>query len=196
MRRRIVAAALAGLVVLAVAVGVFLRESMAAEDGAALRSGNGSPSPAQVDSATVVIQGTLSGTALRGIGPAGEGRTLLAVLRGRDRTVCEDLGRQLRELTRAAGESSSLVVLTDPASVEAYGVFLRRERIRGRIVSVSPDSVLVGTALPSPAVLVWKGGNDVTGVAHPERFPNLRIHSFATELDSLLYDPAPPMAGT
>jgi len=188
MMPRILASAVAALFLVAY-VERWERSRPAPERGAPTnRLDAAPPAPGYGDSATVAIVGTLSAAALRGIGVAApHGQTLLVVLRARDRTVCEDLGRQLRELTRTAGAGVSLLVVTDAASADTYRRYLRREHVHASVVLVHPDSVLVGTAIPSPAVLVRRSGAKVHGVAHPMRFPNLRLRSFATEVARSLH---------
>jgi hypothetical protein len=147
------------------------------------------PTPAQYDSATVMIRGSLSAPARERIAAAsGARRVALLVVRGPDSGKCEDLGRQLRELQRSAPELP-LLIATDSASVEQVTTFARRERLRVRaVLPVAPSAVVEGrVSLPSPTVLlVPAAGGDVAGVGHPLRFSNTRVRSFAAELQPLL----------
>lgn len=117
----------------------------------------------------------------------GADTTLAVVLRARDLATCEDLGRQLRNLRRVAPEQT-LVVWTEPEGTEEVRHFLRRERVSN--VQVTPmdlGALLVDVrALETPAALLVKeDGQVVQGIAHPNRFPNMRLRSFAEELTLL-----------
>jgi hypothetical protein len=113
--------------------------------------------------------------------------TLAVVLRAGDLATCEDLGRQLRNLRRVV-PNRPLVVWTEPEGTEAVRRFLRRERVSN--VQVTPmelGALLVDVpALETPAALLIQGdGRVVQGIAHPNRFPNMRLRSFAEELTLL-----------
>lgn len=113
--------------------------------------------------------------------------TLAVVVRERDLATCEDLGRQLRNLRRVAPERP-LVVWTEPAGTEAVRRFLRRERVSN--VQVTPMDlgalmVDVRAFVTPAALLVQSDGQVVQGIAHPNRFPNMRLRSFAEELTLL-----------
>ncbi|HET7232903.1 MAG TPA: hypothetical protein VFJ16_23040 [Longimicrobium sp.] len=138
-------------------------------------------------SSTVSLHGTLTSRAYAHAEAVSRGAdAIVIVLRDRDRRACEDLGRQLRELQREAGPRMLAMVTTDSAASEMYVRYLRREHVRATVVVLSPDSVLEGyPGLPTPAVLV-RHGTSANGVAHPVRFPNLRLISFAAELRPLL----------
>ncbi|HEX5869965.1 MAG TPA: hypothetical protein VFY65_06110 [Longimicrobium sp.] len=113
--------------------------------------------------------------------------TLAVVLRARDLTSCEDLGRQLRNLRRVA-PARTLVVWTEPKETEDVRRFLRRERVSNVAVSGMDLSTLMVDvrALVTPAaMLVSPDGQVVQGIAHPSRFPNMRLRSFAEELTVL-----------
>jgi hypothetical protein len=113
--------------------------------------------------------------------------TLAVVLRGRDLATCEDLGRQLRNLRRVA-PTRTLVVWTEPSGVEDVRRFLRRERVSNVQVSALDLGTLmhgVRTLASPAALLISADGRVVQGIAHPNRFPNMRLRSFAEELTLL-----------
>jgi hypothetical protein len=154
------------------------------------------PSTAALDSATVRLQGELTHAARAKLTQATAGTpAILVLLDSADIRVCEDLGRQLRELRNRAGPSLPLIVVTDSAAVVPIGTFARRERLRpARIVVLRAGNLIVGTPrVPTPAALVLdRAGNAVAGVGHPRRFSNVRVRSFADELSPSL----PASAGT
>ncbi len=141
------------------------------------------------DSGTAVVSGTLAPEAAAAVAArAGGGPALLVLLRAGDVVRCEDLGRQLRELRRAAGAGVPLVVWSDTADAAEVGAFLRREKLRdASVVGGSLGRVFArGGSAATPAVLVADGGGAVRGVAHPRRFTNLRLRSFAAEMQAML----------
>jgi hypothetical protein len=147
-----------------------------------------------VDSATVALRGELTSAAsaaLRRV--AGGGPAVLVLLDTADIRVCEDLGRQLRELHARSGPGLPLVVVADPAALVRLRTFTRREHLRpAGFVALAPGSVLADAAqAPTPAVLLTRAGSpNVVGVGHPRRFPNVRVRSFADELSAYLPAPA------
>jgi hypothetical protein len=147
---------------------------------------------ARYDEATTRFTGRLSGAArdlLSSGSPArGSDTVLVVVLRGVDIRGCEDLGRQLRELRRAAGPERPLVVWTDGAQVDTVSGFLRRERVTNfRVTGVLTRELLEEGPLQTPAtLLVLRDGGIIEGVSHPKRLPNMRLRSFAEELTLLL----------
>jgi hypothetical protein len=142
-------------------------------------------SGARFDSATVVLIGDLSSHARLAL-RTGRRRTILILLRDRDRLVCEDLARQLREMLRVSDRIPA-VLATERDAVTAYRSFARREHIRSAVVVLSADSVLAAGPVPTPAVLLLNGpAAEAQGVAHPSRFPNVRLRSFAAEIQPLL----------
>ena len=111
---------------------------------------------------------------------------ILVLVRGSDCFTCEDLGRQLRELARAAPPGYRLVAVTDAEDRHRTEQFLMRERIRVAFL-LGVDSFTIFQSeeaeLPTPAVVI--GSTPIgmlTGVAHPNRVPNYRPKSFAEEL--------------
>jgi hypothetical protein len=138
--------------------------------------------------ATRPLEGPLSTTARQRLGPgAGSGRAVLILLHARDWRSCEDLGRQLREMLRVTAPGYRVLALVDPAAAGEYRTWMRREHVTAEIVASPPDSVFARPGpVPTPAVLVTHDGRTARGVGHPVRFPNMRIRSFAEELDSLL----------
>lgn len=152
--------------------------------------------PRDYEAATRPVRGALTSQARERLREAVPGPdAILVILRSRDCLVCEDLGRQLRELRRRAPERIPLIVSTETSGADVVRGFLRRERLRALVLGIAPAEVVEGDrALPTPAVLVLReGGASVAGVAHPWRFANTRLRSFAQELDSLL--PPPDAAG-
>ncbi|HEX6747836.1 MAG TPA: hypothetical protein VF092_11135 [Longimicrobium sp.] len=141
------------------------------------------------DSGTAAFTGTLAPAAAATVAArAGGGPALLVLLRGGDVVRCEDLGRQLRELRRAAGAGVPLVVWADTAGAAEVGAFLRREKLRdAAVVAGELGRVFArGGTAATPAVLVAGGGGEVRGIAHPRRFTNLRLRSFAVEMQAML----------
>jgi hypothetical protein len=109
-----------------------------------------------------------------------------------DIRVCEDLGRQLRELYNRAG-ALPLIVVADSAAVVAVRIFARRERLHpSGFVLIGANDLIDGAArVPTPAALVLDlEGAAVAGVGHPRRFRNIRVRSFADELSANLLAPA------
>lgn len=154
----------------------------AQERGGHPREAMVAPTAAQYDSATRVIQGVLTSFAADAVRPSmRDAPGVLVVLRAADVRTCEDLGRQLREL-QSRNPGITMVVVAD--TVDLLGAFVRRERLRASVVQLPAAAVVDGvSALPTPAVLVVGGtGGRVTGVAHPRRFSNARVRSFADEL--------------
>lgn len=145
---------------------------------------------ADFDSGTEQVRGTLSPAVREVLADAAAGSAaMLVVVRGRDLAVCEDLGRQLRELKHQASPDLSLVLVTEPESVDLLKAFDRRERLRASLVAgVAPDGVIEGRRpLATPAVLVTgDSGSSARGVAHTLRFPNVRLRSFADELRQII----------
>jgi len=110
--------------------------------------------------------------------------TLAVVLRGRDLKGCEDLGRQLRALRRAA-PARQISVWTEEPRVAEVRAFLHRERVSDvEVKPVNTGRVLDGgrTLATPAALLVLRDGHVLQGVSHPSRFPNMRLRSFAEEL--------------
>jgi hypothetical protein len=108
------------------------------------------------------------------------------VLRGRDLLVCEDLGRQLREFGSAAGADMPMVVWADTRGAARVNAFLAREHVRfAQLDSIDVDGVLdSGAKISTPAVLLASRiDGEASGIAHSRRFPNVRLRSFAQELE-------------
>jgi hypothetical protein len=138
--------------------------------------------------ATQRVTGTLTPAALAHLAPrAADGRGVLVLLRKRDCLVCEDLGRQMRELV-AHSPDRPLLVLADPDALATVQAFLHREHLHVPAEAAPVNAVVQGQdKLPTPAVLVERGPEGaVEGIAHPHRFPNLRVRSFTEELGPLL----------
>jgi hypothetical protein len=108
----------------------------------------------------------------------------IVVLRGRDLRVCEDLGRQLRELRVAGGGARTIVVWTDQESVPAVRAFLKREHLHSFLLRpVEVANLFESRTRPvTPAMLLLQPDDSVVGISHPKRFPNVRLRSFAQEL--------------
>jgi hypothetical protein len=151
------------------------------------QEGSSAPTPQDYDAATQVVNGKLSDLFHIALAAnSGPEAPLLAVIVADDIFHCEDLGRQLRELQNRIS-SDRLVVVTDAGSAAPVGAFIRREGVHARLVMVAPGEVLDDfPALPTPAVLlVGSDGLTADGIAHPRRFPNARLRSFAEELESI-----------
>ena len=124
----------------------------------------------------------------------------MVVLRGKDLLVCEDLGRQLRELRTSVRGVRDIIVWTDPDDVSEVRAFLEREHLRSvQLRSVELENLFEGRKRPvTPAVLFPRPDGSVIGIAHPKRFPNVRLRSFAQELPRLqdFTSEATPSAGS
>jgi len=113
--------------------------------------------------------------------------TVLAVVTGGDLGSCEDLGRQLRELSRAVPDQPGwgMAILVDQAGMAGLRVFLQRERV-GRIPILvgDPRAYVEGQEHPGTpaAVVMHRDGSITAGVSHPLRVRNTRSRSFAEEL--------------
>jgi hypothetical protein len=126
------------------------------------------------------------------------GRAVLLVLHGDDVRTCEDLGRQARELQRwAVSRGARLVVWSAGDSTVPVTTFLLREKIRNAEIIHSDSLPHLRHAPPiaTPAALLMEPGGSVQGTAHPDRVPNVRVRSFADELEELLraWDGAAPI---
>jgi hypothetical protein len=125
---------------------------------------------------------------VQGASPAA-GRAVLLVLYGDDVRTCEDLSRQARELQRwAVSRGARLLIWSAGDSSLPVTTFLRREKI-GAASIIRSDSLphLQDSApIATPAALLVEPGGAVLGTAHPDRVPNVRIRSFADELEELL----------
>jgi hypothetical protein len=145
-------------------------------------------SAAALDSATVSVRGQLTTASMARLAPVlGDESAVLVVLDSADVRVCEDLGRQLRVLHRRIGAALPLVVVTAPGALAGIRTFARREHLApAAFVGIRSAELMVGNSgLPTPAAVVLRGGGStVAGVAHPRRFRNVRIRSFADELSA------------
>jgi len=141
-------------------------------------------------SATIPLQGELTANARAALVESTRGgAAILVLLDSVDIRVCEDLGRQLRELRYRAGPTLPLIIGTDSAALAPIRAFARRERLRpSAFASLDAREVIEGMArLPTPAALViYRGSAEVAGISHPLRFPNVRVRSFADELSAYL----------
>jgi|tagenome__1003787_1003787.scaffolds.fasta_scaffold20988087_8 hypothetical protein len=146
------------------------------------------------DSATMPLQGQLTPVARSELREATKDEAaILVLLDSADIRVCEDLGRQLRELRNRAGSTFPLVIVVDSAALVPIATFVRRERLRpASLMALGTGNVIAGVArVPTPAALVIpRGGGAVAGVGHPRRFANVRVRSFADELSAYLRDAA------
>jgi hypothetical protein len=160
----------------------------------------GSPTLAALDSATVVVRGSLTAAARQRLAPSASSRgAILVILDSADVRVCEDLGRQLRVLRGRTGPALPLVVTAAPAALPTIRAFAHREHLRpAALIDLRAEELFVGyDKVPTPAaVVVYAGEWSFAGVAHPSRFRNIRIRSFADELSADLPDglgdPSPP----
>jgi len=146
-------------------------------------------SAAAFDSATLSLHGMLTSAArveLTRLTRAGA--VVVVLLDTADIRVCEDLGRQIREL-RTRADPAPLIVAADTAAMVFVRAFARREHLRpAGFAALIPGNLLVdGVRVPTPAALVVHTGSaDVVGSSHPRRFANVRVRSFADELSPYL----------
>jgi hypothetical protein len=141
--------------------------------------------PAAYDAATIRFTGRLGAGGVDAAQALPGPSAVLVAVRGSDLVNCEDLGRQLRELSRAVPEGWGMGILVDAPGQEALAKFLTRERIRGVPVFVADPAALLadGSKVATPAALVaGRDGVVRAGVSHPSRFRNVRSRSFAQEL--------------
>ncbi|HEY0017517.1 MAG TPA: hypothetical protein VGC13_14495 [Longimicrobium sp.] len=113
--------------------------------------------------------------------------TVLAVVTAADLRGCEDLGRQLRELSKAVPSEPGwgLAILVDAAGSEDLRRFLERERVPPVPILVGhPTAFLEGGEHPGTpaAAVVVRDGRIAAGISHPLRVRNTRSRSFAQEL--------------
>jgi hypothetical protein len=142
---------------------------------------------AAYDRATVRFTGRLGPEVLAETRGLSFQSTVLVVLRGPDVAACEDLGRQLRELSRAAADrpGRGIAILIDPAGEAGLRRFLARERIPGMPLIVTDPARLLadGRKVATPAALVADGSGRIwAGVSHTSRFKGVRGRSFSQEL--------------
>jgi hypothetical protein len=113
-------------------------------------------------------------------------RAVAIVMTERGWLSCEDIGRQLRELRREASARGVPVIFwTDHKSFDPIATQLRRERLGGISLVALDDMDLRadGVSIVTPAVVHFDSdGQLVSGVSHPERYPNVRPVSFAAEI--------------
>lgn len=184
-RRRVIPAVLAFAAVAGIAIA-----------GAAAVQGRGTApdEPARLSEQAHVPIRPLRGQAtpaawqvIRGAESDRETPYVLIALRAADCFTCEDLGRQLRELQHARGtQERTVVVVTTPFDLAVVRAWLRRERVVGvRLAAVEGGVQLIGVGpVPTPAVMLLDSvGRVERGVAHPQRVPNVRLVSFAAELE-------------
>jgi hypothetical protein len=143
------------------------------------------PDPASFNytAAAQRFSGNLSSRAQGMVDFAGD-TEVVVLLREADLASCEDLGRQLRELKRVYGPRRAIHVFTD--SVREVEMYLHRERIgRVRVRALDPSAVMnEGRAIATPAALrVRRDGRVLEAVSHVRRAPNVRLQSFAQELN-------------
>lgn len=140
------------------------------------------PSAEAYDSATVYVREKLLPSVRQVV--ENTNSTWIVVLRGKDLLVCEDLGRQLREMRVAGGGARTILVWTDHESVPAVRAFLKREHLRSFLLrSMDVEDLFESRTRPvTPAMLVLQPDDSVVGISHPKRFPNVRLRSFAQEL--------------
>jgi len=142
--------------------------------------------PTRYELNTQVVHDSLSPAVKTYLARSGKRGPLVAILlRERDIARCEDLGRQLRELSRASGEVS-IEIWTDSGSLPTVETFVRMERLTSASTRVLQLASVLADALQppvTPAVLLISHDYRVTaGIAHPGRFANARPLSFAHEL--------------
>lgn len=111
---------------------------------------------------------------------------IVLLLRRSDWGTCEDIGRQLRELTRAAAnERMELFIIVHHPDSLAVAAWLRREGVKPRrILQADLDRPITseGVVGTPAAMLVAPDGTIRIGVSHVEGVPNHRATSFVEEL--------------
>jgi hypothetical protein len=160
----------------------------------------GPPTAAAFDAATVQVRGSLTAAARRRLASAVNPRgAVLVILDSMDVRVCEDLGRQLRVLHARTGAILPLVVTAPPPALPTIRAFVHGEHLRpAALIDLPMEELFAGHVnVPTPAAVVIHAGDwSFAGVAHPRRFRNLRMRSFADELSADLSDdpgdPSPP----
>jgi hypothetical protein len=141
------------------------------------------------DAATMPLAGELNDSLAMNVAADQSGNRLIAlVLRDADLTSCEDLGRQIRSLRATLPSVDGFELWATAADTAAVRTFLELERIgEVEMRDVEVGTILKGLEdLPTPAALVLGGGGKlIEGIAHHQRFRNLRPRSFAEELISI-----------
>jgi hypothetical protein len=184
LRRRVIRSSLAFAAVAAtVMCAAAVQSRRAAADQAA-------PVPEPADAPVRPLRGQTTPAAwqaIRDAEPAHGGGYMAIALQAADCFTCEDLGRQLRELRHARGAGErTVVVVTTPLDLAVVRAWLRKERVVPvRLVAVDGGVQLIGTGpVPTPAVMLLDSAGRVErGIAHPQRVPNVRLVSFAAELE-------------
>jgi hypothetical protein len=183
------------MLVLVAAAGALGARAVAGGRAEAARSRAFAPpvSAATYDSATLEVRGRLSDAArARLASSSATSGGVLVLLDAADVRVCEDLGRQLRELRSRLGETVPFIIGAPAASLETIRAFAHREHLRpDGVVELRASDVIIrsGAGFRTPAALVLLGREgDVAGIAHSRRFRNVRVRSFAEELAAYLPD--------
>jgi hypothetical protein len=117
------------------------------------------------------------------LGASSGDRFIAVMLTAEDLAVCEDFGRQLRELRRAT--TTPIVVLPDSTSVDVVSSYLARERLTSvAILPVSHSRLFIsGAEVTTPAAFfVDMRTREADGVSHVIRFKFTRVKSFRDEL--------------
>ncbi|HKP75820.1 MAG TPA: hypothetical protein VJT67_09785 [Longimicrobiaceae bacterium] len=179
------------LIVLAAAIGWLGDRALLPRDDARSPSPPAMPTPAMLDSATLALRGPLTREAREELArQVHTGAALLVLLDSADIRVCEDLGRQLRELRRSS-PASPWVIVTAPSALVRVQAFARRERLQPAVyLALNPARLIEHIPhVPTPAAVLARNG-EVAGVAHTRRFRNVRGCSFAEELAAFFPAPA------
>jgi len=120
------------------------------------------------------------------IEPAEDHELIALLLRRSDWATCEDIGRQLRELARAAANHGMrLVVIAHTPDSLAIATWLRREGLQAsHMVHADLDRAVTseGVVATPAAMRVAPTGAIRLGVSHVERVSNHRRSSFVEEL--------------
>lgn len=153
-------------VVVAVGVGFAvgeIRRRSAASDDTAQASSNRVPTVLSPADAALLLPSAAQAP--------GSYRIVLLV-RARDIDTCDELGLQIRALSRRLAEGVRLEVWSPLADSAALHDFLRAERIIARLAGFSMKAIVENTRAPespTPAViLVGRKGEAALGIAHTE----------------------------
>jgi hypothetical protein len=113
----------------------------------------------------------------------GDSAVVVAVA-AKDCLTCEDLDRQIRELSATMNGRMPLLIATSSSDSARVAEFVREARIIDTRVTIAPQQMLVDSVtISTPAAFViGHDGRIRRGVSHLQRVPNVRVSSFAQSL--------------